>query len=93
MNFFVYDDIFAETDEDENYIKSHTLELKLNRTVVLGENYFKDKNKIDDTNKMVYIVKPLDTIKRIANKLNKTEDEVKRLVGGKTVFVGQKIYY
>lgn len=44
---------------------------------------------ISNCNKQIYIVNPLDNISKIAKKLNKTESEIREIVGGSVVFIGQ----
>lgn len=41
--------------------------------------------------KNYYIVKPLDTIKSVADKLGRSEEDIKRRAGSKNLFIGQRI--
>ena len=43
--------------------------------------------------KNIYIVKPLDTLEKIAKKLNLSEDYLKTCINSKNIFIGQKITF
>ena len=44
---------------------------------------------ISNCNKKIYIVQPTDSINKIAQKLGKTESEIRKIVNGEVVFIGQ----
>ena len=48
---------------------------------------------IGNCNKKIYIVQPRDNICGIAQKLGKTEDDIRKLCGTSEVFIGQIIEY
>ena len=91
MNIFVSDIIVVETDEDEKFLNNNLKLFGLTNSVKINNNYY--INADNQTKKNVYIVKPLDTIYTIAKKINKDIEQTKKLLNGKYIFVGQKIYY
>lgn len=77
--------IFVESEVDLNFIKN---EIKLSgqkiNNLKIGDVVFLNQDNI-------YVVKPLDTIESIAKKLNINKDELIKKVGGKNIFIGQRI--
>ena len=76
--------IFVECQEDVEFIKEKT-----GKTVPIGECVHLQT--FCAQSKREYIVKPLDTIAKIAQKLNITQNELKTILNGKNIFIGQKI--
>lgn len=73
--------ISIEDESDISYIKN-----KYSKDCDIGTNLYGSLG-----NASCYIVKPLDTISKIANKLNISEDNLIKKLKSNIIFVGQKI--
>ena len=93
MNVFVSSVIFVEDEKDKQEINNNLNLYGLSKNVSVGDCYKQDTDNYIIANEKIYVVKPMDTITKIATKLNIPEQKVKELVNSKMVFVGQKIVY
>ena len=92
MNYFISNIVFVETEDDKNYINKNLNLFRLNASVSTGNNCVIN-NGSNSSSGGTYIVKPLDTIEKVALKLGITKDDVIKLSGCKALYVGQKLGY
>ena len=96
MNYFISNMVFVETEDDKNYINKNLNLFRLNASVSTGNNYVIHNSTPNSSNSSfggTYIVKPLDTIEKVALKLGITKDDVIKLSGCNALYVGQKFNY
>lgn len=100
---YILNNMVIETEEDLEFACKVT-----NKTYKMGDYVdFKEVQHKDGTtlemqekinsnlsiNKREYVVKPLDTIKSICNKLILEEKELLKILNGQSLFIGKKIIY
>jgi len=100
---YILNNMFIETEEDLEFVNKVTNNVhlyKIGDYVNLaalgcgGCNVLNEENlERDGLKKREYVVKPLDTIKTICNKLNIEEAKLKKNLDGQNLFIGKKIFY
>lgn len=76
--------LFVEDEEDLKFVNNYLKNNNLNQTVKIGDVICTKKQN-------TYIVKPLDTIKTISQKLGISEEDLKQKINGKSLYIGQKL--